>query len=70
HWTTDIQQLIGQKDEIEIRVRSNYLTDIDHYVEFILRENKLNIENSSSSDDEDHTPYFAFLDKMEKQFSS
>ncbi|CAM2712487.1 unnamed protein product [Rotaria socialis] len=70
HWKTDIQQLIGQKDGIEIRVRSNYLTDIDRYVEFIFGENKLNTENSSSSDDEDRTPYFVFLNKMEKQFSS
>jgi hypothetical protein len=67
HWTEDINQLTGQLNEIEIRVRSNYLPNIEEFAEFILEENKLNKEDNLSSD---HEPYFIFLNKIQKQLSS
>jgi hypothetical protein len=66
-WKTDINQLTGQTNEIEIRVRSNYFPNIEEYVEIIFYENQLNTELSK---DADHEPYFVFLNKIQTQFSS
>ena len=66
-WKTDINQLTGQLNEIEIRVRSTYFPNLQEYIEFISRENQLNVEDNSPSD---HEPYFIFLNKIQTQLSS
>ena len=38
-WNTDHEQLTGQTDEIEIRVRLDYFPHVEDYVEMVLREN-------------------------------
>jgi hypothetical protein len=70
NWKTDINQLTGQQNEIEIRVRSNYFPNIEEYIKFIFQENKLNTEDDLLSGDDEHEPYFIFLNKMQTQLSS
>ncbi|CAF4026993.1 unnamed protein product [Rotaria sordida] len=69
-WKTDIDQLTGQRNDIEIRIRSDYLPNINQYIEFIFQENKLNTEENLLSTDDDHQPYFIFLNKIQTQLSS
>lgn len=69
-WDGDIQQLTGQKDEIEIRVRSDYLPNIKEWTEFILNENKLNTEESSELISNDKQSYFEFINKIRNQLVS
>ncbi|CAF3734952.1 unnamed protein product [Rotaria sp. Silwood1] len=70
NWKTDINQLTGQQNDIEIRVRSDYMTNIDEYMKFIFQENKLNTEDNLIAGDNDDEPYFVFLNKIQTQLSS
>jgi hypothetical protein len=69
-WKTDMNQLTGQLNEIEIRVRSNYLSNIEEYVEVIFRESRLNTKDNLPFDHDNHEPYFTFLNKIQTQLSS
>ena len=62
-WKTDINQLTGKLNEIEIRVRSDYLSNINEYMDFILQENALDGERSSLSSDDAIESYFTFINK-------
>jgi hypothetical protein len=70
-WTTDINQLTGQGNEVEIRVRSDYYEGIECYIEFILEVTNCNAnENVSSDRNNNKEPYFIYLDKIKQQLSS
>jgi D123 len=67
-WKRDVNQLTGQSNSIEIRVRSSYLSDVTEYMEYVTEENKLNIgDDSSRKNDPSNEPYFEFLRKIRKQ---
>jgi hypothetical protein len=70
HWSGDINQLTGQLNDIEIRVRSDYLPNIEEFTEFVIQENKLNTDSNSLSAHDHNEPYLIFLDKIQTQLSS
>ncbi|CAF0783956.1 unnamed protein product [Adineta steineri] len=70
NWTTDNDQLKGQGNDLEIRVRSDYYPHIEDYIEYILEVNQCNEENKALSDHPGSKPYYTFLDQMETQLSS
>ncbi|CAF3197692.1 unnamed protein product [Rotaria sp. Silwood2] len=68
-WQTDIDQLTEQRNEIEIRVRSDYFPNICEYVEYVLAENELNANKTLSSENDDKESYFSFLNKIQVQLA-
>ncbi|CAF0813448.1 unnamed protein product [Adineta steineri] len=69
NWTTDNDQLKGQGNDLEIRVRSDYYPHIEDYIEYILEVNQCNEENKALSDHPGSKPYYTFLDQMKTQLS-
>jgi hypothetical protein len=68
-WTKDNNQLRGQGNEIEIRVRLDYYPHVEDYVDFILDINQCDGKINSSSDHPTKESYFIFLDKIKTQLS-
>ena len=63
-WKRDMDQLSGQANSTEIRVRSSYFPNVTEYMEYVSAENKLHTVDGSSRDDPSHEPYFDFLRKI------
>ncbi|CAF1391004.1 unnamed protein product [Adineta steineri] len=71
NWKIDYDQLTGQKNDIEIRIRSDFYPNIDEYIKFVFQKIKFNSEdNVLHNDDDDDEPYFLFLNKIKTQLSA
>ncbi|CAF1454101.1 unnamed protein product [Didymodactylos carnosus] len=69
-WKTDVNQLTGQLNEIEIRVRSDYLPNIDEYTKFIFEQSQLSTKDNLLLGDDDQEPYFTLLNNIHTQLTS
>ena len=68
-WRTDIDQLKGERADIEIRVRSNYFPNIIEYTAYILQESMIQAGESHTVINR-RDSYSHFLDKMQIKMSA